>query len=398
MKYIVIIPDGAADIPLKELGNKTPFAAARIPSMDSLASQGLIGTVRTVPADMTPGSDVAIMSLLGNNPQTYYTGRAPIEAAARRIKLKQNEWAFRCNLVTIIDNIMKDHSAGNISSGEAKVLIEEVNKRLGTETIRFYSGVSYRNLMTFKGDFEGHTTPPHDILDKEVKEYLPSGTKADLLQSLITASQTFLPDHDINQKRIKESKNPATSIWFWGEGKATVFESFKKKYGLDGAIIAAVDLVRGIGILMGWDVIEVPGITGYIDTNYAGKGSYAIRALDRYDILCIHIEATDEASHAGSAQEKVKAIEQIDTHILSPLINHFRTTGSEWRVLIMPDHPTPCTLRTHTHDPVPFIIAGSNIRWNGGRSFTEAEAESTGLTIEQGYTIMDFFLSSNPGS
>jgi 2,3-bisphosphoglycerate-independent phosphoglycerate mutase len=397
MKYIIIIPDGAADVPLKALGNTTPFAAARIPFMDSLALQGLIGTVKTVPANMLPGSDVAIMSLLGNNPQTYYTGRAPIEAAARGIRLEQHEWAFRCNLVTIIDNIMKDHSAGNISSGEAKVLIDEVNKRLGTENIRFYNGVSYRNLMTFKGDFGGHTTPPHDILDKEVEEYIPSGRNAQLLQSLISASQNFLPDHDINQKRIKESKNPATSIWLWGEGKATVFESFKKKYGLDGAIIAAVDLVRGIGILMGWDVIEVPGITGYIDTNYAGKGSYAIGALDKYDIICIHIEATDEAGHAGSAQEKIKALEQIDTHIVGPLITHFRTTGGEWRILIMPDHPTPCTIRTHTHDPVPFIIAGSNIRWNGGKSFSEAEAEATHLAIEQGHTMMDFFLSPDPG-
>jgi 2,3-bisphosphoglycerate-independent phosphoglycerate mutase len=397
LKYIIVIVDGAADVSLEELGNKTPLEAARLPAMDRLASKGITGTVKNVPADMPPGSDVAIMSLLGNNPHKYYTGRAPIEAAARGIKLEQDEWAFRCNLVTIIDGIMKDHSAGNISSDEAKALITEANNNLSTKKIKFYSGVSYRNLMIFKGDFEGHTTPPHDILDKEVKEYLPSGRGAKILQSLIKQSQTFLPDHEINRKRLRETKNPATSIWFWGEGKPPVFESFKKKYGLDGAIIAAVDLVRGLGILMGWEVIDVPGITGYIDTNYAGKGSFAIRALEKYDIICVHIEAPDEAGHAGSPHEKVKAIEQIDMHIIGPLLNHFNTTGCEWRMLIMPDHPTPCTIRTHTKDPVPFIIAGSGIRWNGGKSFTEAEAASTGLTIEQGYTLMDFFLSTNPG-
>ncbi|MBN1699711.1 MAG: cofactor-independent phosphoglycerate mutase [Spirochaetales bacterium] len=396
MKYVIVIADGAADVPLDDLGGKTPLETARIPYTDELVANGIIGCVRTVPPGMQPGSDVAIMSLLGNDPAACYSGRAPIEAVARGITLGQSEWAFRCNLVTIIDNVMIDHSSDNISSEEAAILIGEVNRRFGSETLAFYSGVSYRNLMTYKGDFDGVTTPPHDILDKEISPYLPQGRGADLLQSMIRESQVFLPDHEVNRNRKKANKHPATSLWFWGEGTPPVFESFKKKYGLSGAIIAAVDLVRGIGILMGWDVIDVPGATGYFDTSYEGKGSHAIDALEDYEVVCVHIEAPDEAGHAGLPHEKIRAIEAIDTHIVGPIVHHLQSGGLPWRMLLMPDHPTPSTIRTHTADPVPFVIGGSDIEPNGRTSFTEQEAAIRGFMVEKGHTLMDFFLSPRP--
>lgn len=389
MKYVVIIPDGAADIPLSKLDGKTPLETAALPNLHAIALQGKCGKVQTVPEGMPPGSDVAIMSLLGNNPLICYTGRAPIEAAAQGIVLKPEEWAFRCNLVTITDNIMKDHSAGNISSEEANTLIAEVNRRLSSGDIRFYSGVSYRNLMIITLDYRGKTTPPHDILDRPVKEYLPSGEGSDILKKLIESSREFLPGHPVNQKRKNKGKNIASSIWFWGEGKSPKIKPFVDKFGIQGAIIAAVDLVRGLGMLMGWKVVDVPGATGFIDTNYKGKGEAAIKALADSDIVAVHIEAPDEAGHAGNPHEKIQALEQLDTHIIGPVFSHLSSGSEPFRILIMPDHPTPCTIRTHTREPVPFVIAGSDVESNGCEKFTEKEAGDTGLFVDAGYKMME---------
>lgn len=392
MKYAIIITDGAADVPLPELGGKTPLEAAHIPNLHTIAAMGKCGKVQTVPKELPPGSDVAIMSLLGNNPLTCYTGRAPIEAAAQGIVLAPGEWAFRCNLVTVTDHIMKDHSAGNISSEEAKALIDEVNRRLRTENIRFYPGVSYRNLMIISLDFRGTTTPPHDILDKPVGEYLPTGKGSDILKSLIESSGEFLPGHPVNRKRAGRGKNIASSIWFWGEGRAPKIKPFFDRFGINGSMIAAVDLVRGLGKLMGWKVIDVPGATGFIDTNYRGKGEAAIKALAGSDIVAVHIEAPDESGHAGNAHEKVQAIEQIDTHIIGPVFSYLSAGSEPWRILIMPDHPTPCTIRTHTREPVPFVIAGSDVTSNGCKMFTEKEAGATGLFVDAGYKMMEMLV------
>jgi 2,3-bisphosphoglycerate-independent phosphoglycerate mutase len=392
MKYAIIITDGAADIPLEELDKKTPLEVAAMPNSTALASRGQCGTVQTVPGNMPPGSDVAIMSLLGNNPLECYTGRAPIEAAARGITLEPEEWAFRCNLVTISGNIMKDHSAGNISTREAEILMDEINKRLRTKAIRFYSGVSYRNLMIIKGEFQGTTTPPHDILDKQIDSYLPTGKGSNILRKLITSSREFLPDHPVNRERKASGKNRASSVWFWGEGKAPEIKPFFDKYGIRGTIIAAVDLVRGLGRLMGWKVVDVPGATGYFDTNYQGKGEAAVKALGDSDIIAVHIEAPDEAGHAGKPGEKIKALEQIDTHIIGPVYSYLSTGSEPWRILIMPDHPTPSTIRTHTREPVPFVIAGSDVESNGCSGFTEKEAKATGLFVDAGYKIMDMLV------
>jgi 2,3-bisphosphoglycerate-independent phosphoglycerate mutase len=393
MKYAIIITDGAAGVPLDILQGKTSMEAATLPHCDTIAHRGICGTVQTVPPGMPPGSDVAIMSLLGNNPLESYTGRAPIEAAAQGLTLDKGEWAFRCNLVTMTDNIMKDHSAGNITNKEAKELIDTVNQKLGTNNIRFFSGVSYRNLMLMKIDYHGKTTPPHDILDKPVDTYLPRGSGSEILKKLILSSQDFLPSHQINQQRASEGKNTASSIWFWGEGTAPRIKLFKDKFGIDGAIISAVDLVRGLGLLMGWNIIDVPGATGFVDTNYKGKGDAAVEVLKSTDIVAVHIEAPDEAGHAGNPEDKIMALEKIDANIIGPVHSFLSSCGEPWRILVMPDHPTPCTTRTHSSEPVPFMIAGSNIQSNGCRGFTEKETAATGLHIDAGYKIMEMLIN-----
>jgi 2,3-bisphosphoglycerate-independent phosphoglycerate mutase len=392
MKYAIIIIDGAADVKLDELGGLTPLEAANKPFMDGIAAIGTSGLVKTVPDNLSPGSDVAIMSLLGNDPARFYSGRAPIEASARGIALAKDEWAFRCNLVTIVNGVMKDHSSSNISNDEAKALIAFVQEKLGSDIATFYSGVSYRNLMTYRGDWEGKTKPPHDILDQKAESFLPHGKGSEPLVELIRKSQSLLADHPINLKRMKDGKNPATSIWFWGEGKAPRMESFYEKYMMKGAMIAAVDLPCGIGMLMGWDCIAVEGATGYFDTNYAGKGEAAVAALGKYDIVCVHIEAPDEAGHAGEVKEKVLAIERIDRHIVGPVLGMLQNCKDEYKLLVSPDHPTPCTVRTHVNEPVPFEVCGTNVPHNGARKYTEADAASTGLFLARGWEMMDYFL------
>ncbi len=393
-KYVIIVPDGAADEPLEQFGNKTALEAAETPNMDEISKRGRLGLVRTIPANMEAGSDVAQMSLLGYDPRRYYSGRAPIEAAARNIKLAADDWVFRCNLVTISDGKMADHSAGHISTAEAGNLVTELNTQFGSEQIRFYAGVSYRHLVVFKGlDFDVQTYPPHDYIGTAIEKILPRGKGAELLIDLMARSQQLFANHDINKVRRDLGENQVSSIWLWGQGKKTVVERFEKRFGIKGAAITAVDLARGLAMLIGFDLIDVPGATGFIDTNYRGKGSAAIQALEKYDLVFIHIEAPDEASHSGNAAMKKKAIEQIDKHIVGPVFEALKMYES-WRILIMPDHPTPVRSCAHSPQPVPFAMAGSDISGVLDMTFSESNAAKSGLRIDNGFELMEYFLKS----
>ena len=394
MKYAIILLDGAADVPLDELDGKTPLQAAEIPHIDWISSHGKIGTVRNIPEQLPAGSDVAIMSVLGYDPRRQYTGRAPLEAAAMGLDLDDDEWVFRCNLVTIVDGVMADYAAGHITNKEAHTLIHELNKSLGCDEVRFYPGLSYRHLMTYKGEVNVKTTPPHDILMRKAEGHLPTGRGADRLRDLIKRSGEVLGEHAINAVRRDLGENAATSIWLWGEGKTPHLAPFESRFGLRGAAITAVDLVRGLAKLIGWDRIEVEGATGYLDTNYAGKGAAAVEAVGEYDLVFTHIEAPDEAGHNANAQGKVTAIEQIDEHIVGPVLRRLREEeDGQWRILALPDHPTPCTVRTHTRDAVPFALAGEGVKMVVGASFDEDSAARADLHIPRGCELMEYFLT-----
>ena len=393
-KYVIIVPDGAADEPLEQFGNKTVLEAADTPNMDKISTEGRQGVVRTIPADMEPGSDVAQMSMLGYDPLRYYTGRAPIEAVARNIKLSAEDWVFRCNLITIADGKMADHSAGHISTEEAGKLVKELQDYLGNEQLCFHTGVSYRHLLVFKRiGFDVQTYPPHDCIGRPIEKILPRGQGAEMLIDLMARSQQLFTNHDINRVRKDLGENQVSSIWLWGQGKKAQMESFQKRFGIRGAAITAVDLVRGLSKLIGFDLIEVPGATGFVDTNYQGKASAAIEALEEYDIVFIHVEAPDEASHEGNAELKKKAIEQIDEYIVGPVLKALRNYES-WRILVMPDHPTPVRSRAHSPEPVPFAMAGAGIKGILNMAFGEANAAKSGLRIDNGFELMEYFLKS----
>ncbi len=393
MKYAIILPDGAADEPLEELDGRTPLAAARIPNFNWIASHGRVGTVRTVPTGLPPGSDVATLSVLGYSPKDCYTGRAPIEAAARGIAIGPDDVVFRCNLVTIADGKMADFSAGHIRSEEGCQLIQDINRHLGSDRVQFYPGVSYRNLMVWRGagDLEVTATPPHDIHGRPVAEYLPAGRDCEMIRDLMARSQAVLAEHEVNQVRRDLGENPATSIWLWGQGKMPRLPKFVDEYGVRGALVAAVDLVRGLGVLVGWKLIDVTGATGYLDTNYAGKGQAAVTALDEYDLVVVHAEAPDEAGHNGDVRAKITALEQMDGHIVGPVLEKLRRF-KEWKVLVVPDHPTPIVKRTHTMDPPPFAIAGSGVSGSNAAGFNERAAEASGLRIDPGHELMEYFI------
>jgi len=397
VKYAIIIPDGAADVPLDELGGRTPLAAAATPTMDWIAARGRLGTVRNVPAELPCGSDVAILSVLGYDPRQNYTGRAPLEAAAMQLDVGPDEWVFRCNLVTLVDGVMEDNTAGRISTEEAAQLVAEIQRLLGGRQVSFHAGVGYRHLMRFRGDCDVTTTPPHDILGQPVAEHLPTGQGADLLRTLIDRSAAVLAEHEINTVRRDLGENPATHIWLWGQGTMPRLEPFAERFGVAGAAITAVDLVRGLARLIGWEVVDVPGATGYVDTNYAGKGAAAVEALDRRDLVFVHVEAPDEAGHNASPRDKVFALEQIDQHIAAPVLRRLQAEGDgQWRILVLPDHPTPCTVRTHTYDPVPFALAGARVEAlvePGPGGFCEATAAQSDLHIARGCDLMEFFLT-----
>lgn len=393
-KYAIIIPDGAADEPLEQFDEKTPIEAARTPNMDRISRLGKQGLIRTIPGKMKPGSDVAQMSLLGYDPERYYTGRAPIEAVARNVKLSLEDWVFRCNLITIADGKMADHSAGHISTAEAGSLMEELDNQLGNEQMRFHTGVSYRHLLVFKGlDFDVQTYPPHDHIGTAMDKLLPRGKNADVLIDLMARSQQIFTGHDINKVRKDLGENQVSSIWLWGQGKRAQMEHFEKKFGVRGAAITAVDLVKGLAKLIGFDLIDVPGATGFIDTNYQGKASAAIRALDEYDIVFVHIEAPDEAAHGGNAKMKKKAIELIDEHIVGPVFEALQNQQS-WRILVMPDHPTLTRTCAHSSEPVPFAMAGESISGILHTTFGETNAAKSGFRIDNGFELMEYFLKS----
>jgi 2,3-bisphosphoglycerate-independent phosphoglycerate mutase len=395
MKYVIVIPDGCADEPQASLGNRTPLQAAHKPNMDRLARTGVVGRSNNVPQPLTPASDVATLSLFGYDPLVVYTGRAPLETAAMGIPLGPNDWAIRCNLVTVENGLMRDFTAGHITNDDGRALIESIQSKLGGGSLEFHPGVSYRNILVHRGPAPFATTtktqPPHDIPDKPAADHLPSGPGSDLLRDLMEKSKPILAGHPVNQARLAKSKRPATQVWLWGQGKAPSLRPFAEVYGKKGAILSAVDLVRGVGVLLGWKRIDVPGATGYLDTDYAAKGRYGVAALADHDLVCVHIEAPDEASHEGKADEKVKALERIDQHIVGPLLEALPRHG-EWRMLVSPDHRTPLRTRAHAYGMVPFALAGTGVAAAGQPSYDEAVAETSALAFEKGHELMRMFL------
>jgi 2,3-bisphosphoglycerate-independent phosphoglycerate mutase len=401
MKYVIVIPDGCADEPQASLGGKTPLQAARKPQMDRVAQTGVVGRSNNVPAPLTPASDVATLSLFGYDPLAVYTGRAPLETAAMGIALGPNDWAIRCNLVNVENGEMRDFTAGHIPSDQGGLLIALVQAVLGGPVpggrLEFHAGVSYRNILVFRADKSApfgpdtKTQPPHDIPDKPIADHLPQGPGSDLLRDLMDRSREIMASHPVNQYRAATDKKPATQIWLWGQGHAPKLQPFAEKYGKRGAILSAVDLVRGVGVLLGWKRIDVPGATGYLDTDYAAKGRYAVAALPDHDLVCVHVEAPDEASHEGKADEKVKSLERIDEHIVGPLLEALPRQG-DWRILVSPDHRTPLRTRAHAYGMVPFAIAGAGIASKGQASYDEIIADQSDLAFEKGHELMKLFL------
>ncbi len=400
MKYLVMLCDGMADYPVDELGGKTPLEAAATPNMDKLAETASVGLVKTVADGLKPGSDVANLSVLGYNPDDCYTGRSPLEAGSIGIDMKDTDVSLRCNLVTLTDEqvyedkTILDYCADDISTAEAEELVKYLAENLNNDEFCFYSGVSYRHCLIWNnGTLDiGTMTPPHDITGKPIKEYVPAHPNAEKLYELMKKSYELLKDHPVNIERIKKGLRPANSIWLWGEGVRANLVDFKEKYGLKGSMISAVDLLKGIGKFSGMNIVNVDGATGYIDTNFEGKAAAAISEFENgQDFVYIHVEAPDECGHRHEIENKVKSIELIDKYVLEPVAEYLKRTGEAFRVLITPDHATPLSLKTHTNDPVPFMIYDSSKENNGVKSFNEKTASETGLFVEKGHTIMDLF-------
>lgn len=401
MKYAVILGDGMADYPNEALGGKTPLEAAKKPNIDRLCKAGEIGLVKTVPDNLKPGSDVANLSMMGYAPDKYYSGRSPLEALSIGIDLADTDIAIRCNLVTLsgetnyADKRMVDYSAGEISTEEAKQLIEYVGKNLSDGKTDFYAGVSYRHcLVVHDAKLGTQFTPPHDISDKCVAQYLPKGLYGERMLSLMARSYGLLKDHPVNKKRVAEGKNPANSIWLWGEGTKPALTPFYEKYGLKGSVISAVDLIKGIGIGAKMNVIEVPGATGTYRTNFKGKAEYAIKALkEGYDYVYIHMEAPDECGHQGDIANKIKSIELIDSIVVKYIVEELDKIGEEYRILIAPDHPTPLALKTHTRDAVPFIIYSSGKKQDSGYdTYNENTCKQSGNYYKDGESLINKFI------
>ncbi len=399
MKYAIIIPDGCADEAQDSLGGRTPLEAARTPCMDAIAASGAVGRANHTPDALAPGSDVANLSLLGYDPRKHFTGRAPLEAAAQGIELGPDDWAARCNLVSIEGQVMKSFTAGQISTAEATALLATAQEQLGGDRIEFHPGVSYRNLVVFRGagrpwPFSNDTraTPPHDLTDQSILDDFPRGPGSDVLNHLMSESVGLFADHPVNVARRAAGKPPATNIWLWGLGRAPSLPSFASLHGgLRGAMITAVDLMRGLAALVGWRRIDVPGATGYLDTDYAAKGRAAVEALADADLVCVHVEATDEASHEGDAPAKVRALEEIDRHIVGPLYDALRRHGPH-RILVSPDHPTPLRTKTHSHGDVPFALSGSGVQADAARTYDDPTAARSSLYFAEGWRLMNYFL------
>lgn len=402
MKYLVMLCDGMADEPNEALGNSTPMEKANKPCMNSLAAKAEVGIVKTVAEGLKPGSDVANLSVLGYEPAVYYSGRSPLEAASIGIDLKDTDVTLRCNLVTLSDDedyenkTILDYCADDISSEEAKILIEYIQEKLGNDVFRFYPGVSYRHCLVWSNGnpHPGVLTPPHDITGKVITDYIPKGEAVDELYDLMKKSYDLLNDHPVNQARIARGKRPANSIWLWGEGTKPLLDNFSEKFGIKGSMISAVDLLKGIAICAGMNSVDVDGATGYLDTNFDGKCKAAIEEFKNgADLVYVHVEAPDECGHRGEIENKVKAIEMIDEHILGPVVE-FLKGYDDFAVLVCPDHPTPLSIRTHTSTPVPYLIYDSKNEINSGvKVFCEKEARETGNYIEKGFTMMNYFLT-----
>ena len=393
MNYCVLIMDGSAGLPIPERGGKTSLELARTPNLDAMASSGLVGLAHNVPPGMDPDSAVACMSIFGYDPQVYYTGRSPIEAKSLGIDFTLGDVLFRCNPVTIQNGIMVSHSAGSISTEEGHQLMASLNEKLGSDKIHFYPGISYRNILKLKGapdTAQAILTPPHDIPGRPVAEFLPHGKGSDYIRELMTHSEAIFKDHPVNKKRIVQGKLPATGIWlFWSSAKIPVLPPFKKIYGLKAAVTTGVDLLRGLGEFAGMTILQIPGVTDGPDNNYAAQGQSGLESLKDYDIVIIHIEAPDEAGHAGLIEEKIKAIERIDAEVVSRICG-FQL--DKLRVLVMSDHPTPVKQRVHTSDPVPLLLWGNGFKNDNAKRFTEAEAGKSGLVVDQGYKIMNMLI------
>jgi 2,3-bisphosphoglycerate-independent phosphoglycerate mutase len=404
MKYVIIVGDGMADYPIESLGGKTPLMVARTPHMDFMAEHGEIGLVRTVPEGFNPGSEIANLSIFGYDPIRYYTGRGPLEAASLGVQLADNDIAFRCNLVTLKfqeDHIvMEDFSAGHIKDEEAREVILDLNMEMGTKEIQFFSGVSYRHLMVLKNGAAKFSNleklkliPPHDIIGKEITAFLPRSDHPIL--TLMTKSQRFLKDHPVNVARRGKGLLPANSIWLWGQGRSPRMITLKERFGMDGFVISAVHLIKGIGILAGLKVLEVPGITGYFDTNYDGKAQYALKGLREKDFIYVHVEAPDEAGHMGDLQLKIEAIETFDKKIVGAILKGMKDF-KRFKVLVLPDHPTPLSVRTHTADPVPYVIYSNEVgaKTGHGKTFDEVSAGLSGISYEKGFELIEKILNS----
>ena len=398
MKYIVLLGDGMSDKRLDELGGKTPLQAAKTPNMDFMARRGRLGLAKTVPDGYPPGSDVANLSVFGYDPRSCYTGRSPLEAASIGVELAPDDVAFRVNLVHLAPQggkiYMKDYSAGHITDADGRELAVALQEQLGNEEIQFYPGVGYRHLMVWRGGRDVMTvTPPHDITGQEVADYFPKGEGADRLIYLMNASQMLFYNHPQYKRRQAANELPANSVWFWGQGKAPRMESYRERYGLTGAVISAVDLIRGIGVYAGLEIIKVPGATGYVNTNYRGKAEAALKALERVDYVYLHVEAPDEASHSGNLEEKIQAIENFDQLVVGAVLKGIGRLG-DFRILCMPDHPTPVKMMTHTAAPVPFILYRGETEENPlVAGYDEDSAKAAGLYVDEGFRIMELLMA-----
>ena len=400
MKYIVMLGDGMADYPVEALGGKTPLEVAKKPNIDRLARGGRLGMVKTVPDGLKPGSDVANLSAMGYDPLKCYTGRSPLEAVSIGIQMEDTDVAFRCNLVTLSDEAeyaektMVDYSSGEITTAEAAELIRAVDAAFRTDEILFYPGISYRHCMIWhQGPVGLNLTPPHDISDRKITEYLPQNP---VILDLMKRSYEILKDHPVNRDRIARGLNPANSIWLWGEGTRPGVTGFEAAYGVKASVISAVDLIKGIGLCAGMKVIEVEGATGNIDTNFKGKGEAALKTLlDGKDLVYIHVEAPDECGHHGDLEGKIQAIERIDQDIVGPLLKGLEEAGEDYSILVMPDHPTPISIKTHISDPIPYLLyCSTDVTDSGIDTYTEKTGESTGVYVEPGYLLMQQLLKN----
>jgi 2,3-bisphosphoglycerate-independent phosphoglycerate mutase len=394
MKFIILQGDGMADYPLDVLGGKTPLEAARTPNMDWLAAHGVFGLAHVIPKGFPPGSDVGNMSIMGYDPALYHTGRSPLEAASMGVSLGPKDIAFRCNLVTFgnsgNDTVMADFTSGHISTEEARTIIGDLAGALGGDGIEFFAGVSYRNLMVWRdGKEKMKTTPPHDITDQKISAFMPAGDGADRLLKLMQASQEILADHPVNKARQTQGHRPATSIWLWGQGRAPALPPLTERFGIKGGVISAVDIIHGLGVYAGLQRIDVPGITGFLDTNYRGKGEYGVKSLENNDFVFIHVEATDEAGHMGDVEKKIQALEDFDEKVVGTVLKGM-AHRKDWRVLLMPDHPTAIALKTHVSDPVPFVLySPQEPRNNGSVGYNEKDAAKTGVVAKQAFKLME---------